>query len=69
MIAATIGGVLVFSAKSYHRGSTESEVQQEAQFAANRISGIIQNATEVEYDSSKLTMKQGNLACGYGFEV
>ena len=61
MIAATIGGVLVFSAKSYHRGSTESEVQQEAQFAANRISGIIQNATEVEYDSSKLTMKQGNL--------
>lgn len=61
VIAATIGGVLVFSAKSYHRGSTESEVQQEAQFAANRISGIIQNATEVEYDSSKLTMKQGNL--------
>lgn len=61
VIAATIGGVLVFSARSYQRGSTESEVQQEAQFAANRISGIIQNATEVEYSSNKLTMKQGNL--------
>ncbi|MDE6911537.1 MAG: prepilin-type N-terminal cleavage/methylation domain-containing protein [Lachnospiraceae bacterium] len=61
VIAATIGGVLVFSARSYHKGSTESEVQQEAQFAANRISGIIQNATEVEYNTNKLTMKQGNV--------
>lgn len=61
VIVATVGGVLVFSARSYQKGSTESEIQQEAQFAANRIGGIIQNAIEVKFESGILKMIKGNV--------
>lgn len=67
VITATIGGVLVFSARSYQKGSTESEIQQEAQFAANRISGIIQNATEVSFSAPTLEMKKGNVVYKVSF--
>lgn len=61
VITATIGGVLVFSSRTYSRGSTEAAVQQEAQFAANRISGIIQNATAANFMGSTLTLEKGNV--------
>ena len=47
LVTVTIGTVIVFTARSYRSGTSETKVQQEAQFAANRIGGIIQNATKV----------------------
>lgn len=61
LITSAIGMVLVMTSRSYKNGATETEVQQEAQFAANRIGGIIQDATEVTYDGAAkvLTMESG----------
>lgn len=67
LVAATIGGVLVFSSKSYRNGSTETVVQQEAQFAANRIGDIIQDSVSVNFleethetgDCGRLVMNSG----------
>ena len=60
VIVATVGGACV-QRGSYQKGSTESEIQQEAQFAANRIGGIIQNAIEVKFESGILKMIKGNV--------
>lgn len=46
VISAAIGGVLMVSAKTYQSGTVESALQQEAQFTANRIAGLIVDATE-----------------------
>lgn len=46
VISATIGGVLMVSARTYQSGTVESALQQEAQFTANRIAGLIVDATE-----------------------
>lgn len=49
LISATIGGVLVMTSRSYRNGSMETAVQQEAQFAANRIGDIVQDAIEASF--------------------
>lgn len=50
LISATIGGIMIVSAKTYQSGTTETTLQQEAQFTANRINGLIHDATdEVNY--------------------
>ena len=49
LISATIGGVLVITSRSYRNGSMETAVQQEAQFAANRIGDIVQDAIEASF--------------------
>lgn len=49
MVIAIVGGVLVISSNTYKNGSTETEIQQEAQFAANKISDIIKDSVEVTF--------------------
>ena len=50
LLGVTISGILLFVSNSYRRGNTETELQQEAQFTANRINGLIMDATDdVEY--------------------
>ena len=49
MVVAIVGGVLVISSNTYKNGSTETAVQQEAQFAANKISDIIKDSVEVTF--------------------
>ena len=49
MVVAIVGGVLVISSNTYKNGSTETVVQQEAQFAANKISDIIKDSVEVTF--------------------
>ncbi len=50
VVSATVGGVMIFSVNSYSRGNDETQVQQEMQFTANRISGLVMDATDsVEY--------------------
>ena len=50
LISATIGGIMVVSTKTYYSGTTETALQQEAQFTANRINGLIHDVTnEVNY--------------------
>lgn len=60
IIVATVGGVLVFSSKTYQKGSAETAVQQEAQFAVNRIGDMIQDSVEVRYTEGMDA--QGNYA-------
>lgn len=47
LVTVTAGAVMVFSSRSYRNSTSETSVQQEAQFTANRIGGLIQDATEV----------------------
>lgn len=58
LVAATIGTVIVISARTYNKGITETSLQQEAQLAANRISTIVQDANEAKFDpaSKELTL-------------
>lgn len=49
MVVAIVGGVLVISSNTYRNGSTETAVQQEAQFAANKISDVIKDSVEVTF--------------------
>ena len=46
LISATIGSIMVVSAKTYQSGTTQTALQQEAQFTANRINGLIHDATD-----------------------
>lgn len=59
MVMAAMGSIMVYTSKSYTRSSQETEIQQEAQFAANRIGGIVQDANEVTYSAGTLTMNDG----------
>lgn len=52
LVSSTIGGIIVFSARSYQRGISETTVQQEAQFAANNIGNIVKDACSVLYGES-----------------
>ncbi len=67
LVVTTAGAVMVFTSRSYRNSTSETTVQQEAQFAANRIGGLIQDATEVTFDDSNpdnkiLTIKKGDAA-------
>lgn len=53
MVIAMVGGILVISANTYHNGSTETVVQQEAQFAANKISDIVKDSVEVTFSGGE----------------
>lgn len=54
LIAATIGTIIVVSARTYRNGVTETSVQQEAQLAANNIGNIVKDACSVMYGESGL---------------
>lgn len=54
LIAATIGTIIVVSARTYRNGVTETTVQQEAQLAANNIGNIVKDACSVMYGESGL---------------
>jgi len=47
LLGITISGILLFTTGSYQKGNVESALQQEAQFTANRINGLIMDATDV----------------------
>lgn len=49
LVSSTIGGIIVFSARTYRKGISETSVQQEAQFAANNIGNIVKDACSVLY--------------------
>lgn len=52
LVSTTIGGIIVFSARTYQKGISETSVQQEAQFAANNIGNIVKDACSVLYGES-----------------
>lgn len=49
LVSTTIGGIIVFCARTYRKGISETSVQQEAQFAANNIGNIVKDACSVQY--------------------
>ncbi len=49
LVSTTIGGIIVFCARTYQKGISETSVQQEAQFAANNIGNIVKDACSVQY--------------------
>ena len=58
IITATVGGAMVVATNSYRSGTTETALQQEAQFTANAIESLIVDATDtVEYTGGVLTIK------------
>ena len=67
LIAATVGGILVFTSRTYRNGSTETAVQQEAQLAANRIGDIIQDSISAEFSGgTNATGSYGTLIMSNG---
>lgn len=67
LIAATIGGIVVISSRTYRNGSVETAVQQEAQLAANRIGDIIQDSISAEFTGGvNATGSYGTLAMSNG---
>ncbi|MCM1185499.1 MAG: type II secretion system GspH family protein [Lachnoclostridium sp.] len=69
IIAMIVGSVLVVSADSYNRGSSEIQAQQEAQLVANQIDDLLIDATaEVKYEDETLTIKQGGVTHTVTFE-
>lgn len=56
-ITLAVSTALVVTARNYDRGTTEARLQQEAQFTANRIEGLIIDAlSEVTFDDSTDTL-------------
>ena len=47
ILGASVAAVMVVSANSYTRGTTEAELQQETQLMVNQINNLIQDATSV----------------------
>ena len=47
LLGVTVSGILLFATGSYRKGNAETALQQEAQFTANRINGLIMDATDV----------------------
>lgn len=50
LIGASVSGMMIVGANSYRRGTTEVELQTEAQLAANQIGDLIIDADKVEGD-------------------
>lgn len=57
LIVAGVSTIIVLSSKTFRRGVTETNLQQEAQLVANRIGTIVQDACEASFDSGTLTLK------------
>lgn len=49
LVSTTIGGIIVFCARTYRKGISETSIQQEAQLAANNIGNIVKDACSVQY--------------------
>lgn len=57
VLAAAVGSVLVVSAKNYQRGTSEINLQQEAQLTANQIADLIIDTTApLQYDAAANTL-------------
>ena len=57
VLAAAVGSVLVVSAKNYQRGTSEINLQQEAQLTANQIADLIIDTTDpLQYDTATNTL-------------
>lgn len=56
LVSVTIGSVIVYSTRAYGKGVSETNVQQEAQLAANNIGNLIKDAYGVQYEDSTLTL-------------
>lgn len=55
IISATVSGAMIVATNSYRSGTTETALQQEAQFTANTIESLIVDATnEVTFDGTVL---------------
>lgn len=52
LIAGVIGSVIVISSRTYRRGISETNIQQEAQLAANNIGNIVKNSYKVIYGAN-----------------
>lgn len=52
LVSGVIGSVIVISTRTYSRGVSETNIQQEAQLAANNIGDIIKDACSVIYAES-----------------
>lgn len=50
LIASTVAGVVVVCARLYRNGVADTSIQQEAQFTANQIGGLIKDANRVEHN-------------------
>ena len=57
VLAVAVGSVLVVSAKNYQRGTSEINLQQEAQLTANQIADLIIDTTApLQYDADTDTL-------------
>lgn len=52
LVSGIIGSVIVISTRTYNRGISETNIQQEAQLAANNIGDIVKDACSVIYGAS-----------------
>lgn len=62
LVTGVIGSVIVISTRTYRRGISETNIQQEAQLAANNIGNIVKDACSVIYgtgDSSEADYNGG----------
>lgn len=58
LLGTVMSGMMIVSADSYRRGSTETELQQEAQLVANQINDLLIDSTaEVTFDSTAKQLK------------
>lgn len=58
LVSVTIGGIIVFSARTYKKGVSETSIQQEAQLAANNIGNIIKDACSIQYAEMNQAVKK-----------
>lgn len=52
LVTGVIGSVIVISTRTYRRGISETNIQQEAQLAANNIGNMVKDACSVVYGES-----------------
>ena len=50
LVASTVAGVVVVCARLYRSGVADTSIQQEAQFTANQVGGLIKDANRVVYN-------------------
>lgn len=66
VLAAAVGSVLVVSAKNYQRGTSEINLQQEAQLTANQIADLVIDTTAaLQYDAPSATLTVNKAGASY----
>lgn len=53
LITGVIGSIIVISSRTYRKGISETNIQQEAQIAADNIGNIVKNSYKVVYGSQE----------------